>query len=265
MVLQPFLFRRGQESVRSPGNKMLFKQFVIIMPIFLLDPVKRDFQVSQQILSPLRHRKEVIGGTDLADWRRFPRFVQNARRETVHRDIGIQLALFQHLQGFVLAAGDLDDLALHPVDFFPVLVEPFLHAPLVDADLFAVQRPEVCRGDFRVVLRDEQVILLRAHRQGGEQHAFRPLRRIAHVAHHVDLAPDQHLQQLRPASLDIFIIPPVVGCDLHLVFIRVSGPSAEPVRRVEGGFIPSDADDLPVRLRLRAARRQHCSRQQKAH
>ena len=68
--VQPFLFRRGQERVRSADHQVLVKQFLAVVPVFFLDPGQCRIQFAQQVGPLLRQREEVVAGPDPADRRR---------------------------------------------------------------------------------------------------------------------------------------------------------------------------------------------------
>ena len=108
-----------------------------------------------------------------------------------------------------------------------------MNASLVCADSFPVERGIVFRRDLRIIGRDEEIILLRSHGKGRKQHFFRAFPGIGHIAQEINLAINQHLQKLRPASLHIFIGPARIGGELLLVIVGVAGTPAKLIRSVE--------------------------------
>ena len=108
------------------------------------------------------------------------------------------------------------------------------------------------------------MIPFRSHRFGRIQNLLRPFRGIGNVGQQVQLAGDQHLQQLRPAALDIFIGPPGVDRNPLLIHVPVSALPPEGIRVVEGRLVPPDPHDLWLLLLCRRSSRQGypCQQQQ---
>ena len=107
------------------------------------------------------------------------------------------------------------------------------------------------------------MVILRAHFDGGIQDLLRPLLGIGHVAEEVDLPRYQHLKQLRPAALHVFVIPPGEGGDPLLVLVSIAGAAAKGVRMMIGGFVPADPHRLPAALGLGRGRQQKGKRRGK--
>ena len=80
------------------------------------------------------------------------------------------------------------DLGLYAVGRRPIAEEADLHAVPVGADAFAVKGGIVLRADLAVPGRNEEIVFLRAHRHGREQHALRPFFRKGNIAQQVDFA-----------------------------------------------------------------------------
>ena len=102
MGFQPGQLFRRKKCVGSGSDEVLFSHFLIVVAIFLLDPVHPCFQLRKQIRAVFINRKIEIGRTDFADRQRMPRFHKIFGCEGIHSDIGIQLTVFQLLKGFFL-------------------------------------------------------------------------------------------------------------------------------------------------------------------
>ena len=63
--------------------------------------------------------------------------------EGVHRDVGVQLAVLEHLQRLVFRRGELYHFGREPVAPRPVVIEIGLHAVPVYADALSVERGRV--------------------------------------------------------------------------------------------------------------------------
>ena len=140
-------------------------------------------QLVQQIRAVFADRKIVVGRACLADRDRLGRM-----DEGIHRDVAVKLTHGELFQRLFLRVRNLDDLRLHAVLFCPFPVQIRLHAALVDADPLPVLRARILRQNLAVVRRDEEIVFLRAHRQGREQHALRPFVRKGDIAHQIDFA-----------------------------------------------------------------------------
>ena len=251
------LFLR-QKRVGAGPLDVLFEHPLVVVAVLALDAVQGFVQIIEQVGALRADGKEEIGSADLAHGHGELRI-----HKGVHGDVAVQLAPRHHRQRLVLAAGQLDQLRLNAVAPRPLPIEIGLYAALVDADPLSVQRGVVRRIDALVARRGEQVVFLRAHRQGRVQHLAGSLLGAGDVAHQVDVAVDQHLHQCRPAPGDAFVLPARIGGDLHLVFVAVPGPLPERVGGVEGGFIPADAHDLLLVVGVRGQRpEQQCDQYQ---
>ena len=188
---------------------MLLKHLLIEIRIFFLNALHRRVQILQQIGTVLVDGEKEFGGTDPANRRQMPRVAVGVRR-----NIGVQLPGAQHLQSLRFCAGELRQLCLNSVKFRPAPIIIRLNAVLVDADPLAVQGGIILRRDVPIFGEDENAIFFRSHGVLWKQHRSRAFFGIGDVAHHVDPAVCQHLQQFRPASMDIGIVPSGIGRDL---------------------------------------------------
>ena len=126
----------------------------------------------------------------------------------------------------------------------PFAVKLRLYAVLVDSYPLAVEGRIIIRSDLLIVRRYKYVIHLRAHRKIRVQHLCAALVGIRDIAHHVDLAPLEHLEKLRPAGAHVLVFPAGISCDLHLVLIRIARAPSLLVLCVERGLIPAHAHCL---------------------
>ena len=84
-----------------------------------------------------------------------------------------------------------------------------------------------------------QVIDFLAHRQLTEQHVLRTVLGVGNTSHQVDLAVFHHLEQVRPAGLDVFVSPAGVCRDRLLVFVGIAAALAVLARDIVGVLIPA--------------------------
>ena len=259
MLCQPVDLFRSEKGVGADAPDVFFKELLVVIAVFVLNPAHGRVQLVQQIRAVFADREIVIGRACLADRDRLGRM-----DEGIHRDVAVKLTHGELFQRLFLRVRNLDDLRLHAVLFcpFPVLIR--LYAALVDADPPAVLRARILRQNLAVVRRDEEIVFLRAHGQRGIEHVFGALLGVRDIAHEIDFALLQHLEQVRPASADVLIGPARIAGQLDLVFIGIAAAPAALVQRVVGRVVPADPDDLPVLLCLRRSRHKKDRRKNKA-
>ena len=239
VVLDPVHLFGGEEAVDGAGLVELFGHLLVKVAVVLKDAVHRDIQILLQVRAVFVDAEVGIRGADLAHRHDVGRVAVG-----VQRDQHVDLAAEQHLDHLRRLDGQLDDLGRDVVLFGPVDEELLLNAALVDADALAVHGGEVVRPNFGVVGRDEDMVVLRAHRLGGIEDLPDPIFLIGHVAQQVNLTGHQLFKQLGPAALDILIGPAGVDGDALLILIAVARFPAEGIGAVEGRLVPADADRL---------------------
>ncbi len=149
---------------------------------------------------------------------------------------------------------------------FPRIKLRGMDTPIEKADPLAVQGLQIRHGNIGIhKVRIQQVFLL-THRQFGEQHGLGTLIRIGNAAHQVEFPVFHHLQQLRPAGVYIFIIPPRIGGYRLLVLVTISTPLSVLPGDVVGILKPSHLHRFRFCLLRRDAHRQqenHTEKEQK--
>ena len=130
----PFCFLRGKKRVGSCLPEVPAVHLLVIVPVFVLNPVQRHIQISQKIRAVFADREKEIGESDLAYRNRKLRL-----REGINGDIGVQPAVIQHLERFVLCPRHFEKLCMDVILPFPFKKEVCLDASLVYADPFPVQ------------------------------------------------------------------------------------------------------------------------------
>ena len=232
---------------------VFFIHILVEEAVFVVQARHSRVELPEQISAFLADGKVKIRGTHSANGNILIKIVVG-----VDSEIGVYRAAVEQLHYLVARLGHLDDLRIQPVQLDPVFQELDLDAALCYSYLLAVQREVVVGADLPVIPGHKKIVFLGAHRQIRKIHLFRAFLGEGNVAHQVDFALGEHLQQIRPASLDILVVPAGVGGDFTLVLIRIARAPAEPIHSVEGRFVPSDAHDLA--LCLFGADRQSCNR-----
>ena len=236
---EPVLLLLTEEETRPGEADVLLGELLVEVPVFVLNPAHGSVQLFPQVRALFVEGKVEVGGANLHLGNRFvdvPIHIQG--------EVGVQLAPLHHLQGSLLGVGQLYQLCLNAVLFGPIIVEPALDAALGHADALAVQRRGGVLLNLGVLRGGEKVVLLGAHGHIRIEHLLLSFRQIGHIAHQVDLAGHQHLHQLGPAALHIFIIPPGVSGDFTLILVGVAGAPPKLVCGVEGRLVPADPHGL---------------------
>ena len=162
--------------------------------------------------------------------------------------VAVELPPHDHFHGFVLVLKQRDDLNLYAVFSAQSFRKPSCTLPWLTPMRLPLKVSRLIRGDVAVLRVNINIVGFRAHGQLGEGHEFLALRLEGHVAEQVDLPVLQHLQQVRPAVLHIFVGPAGVGGDLVLILIGDAAAPAELIPVAEGRIKPPYAHDLQINL-----------------
>ena len=233
---KPVVFGRSKVRTEITVVKILAVHLLVVIPVFILDPVHGGVQLFQQVGTIPVHRVVKRSRSYLAN-RYGSACVTAFLNECAY--VQINIAPAQFLQGIPFPAGQFHKFCFDAVFFCPGKIQIFLDAAFVHSDPFSVKGSVVIKADGLVVVGNKNIILLFSHGQGRIQHVLRPFFRMGDIAEQVDFTLLQHLQQFRPACLNVFILPARIGSDFLLVFIGITGPSAIGIRYVEGRFVPA--------------------------
>ena len=255
--VEPFPLIHGEVKIGAGILQVFGGELLRIMLVLGLDPVQGDIQLGQEIGALFADGKEEIGAPDL------PQRDGDIRISIgVKGDEGVYLPIAQLNERFRLGTVQIHNFGRDIMGFGPVQELSPLDAAPGDADLFPVQGGKIFGGNFFVIRGNIEVIQFLAHGNGGVEHILRPVLGVGNVAHQVDLAFLQQLEQFRPVAFNIFIFPAGVGGDFPLILIGVAGTAAEGILVIEGRVIPADADDFGAFLG-RNHRRQKAQRYQR--
>ena len=229
MLLVPGQLILRQEAGEPAGLVVLCGHLFVEIPVVLHDAVHGSVQLAFEIRAVPVHAEEGFRKANLADG-------QHVRGVSVgiQRHKRVDFAALQHGKQLRCLARQLRDLGVNVIILRPLNKKLFLNAVFVDADKLSVKGRKIIRPYLRIVGRDKDMVVLRAHAQSGIEDLLRARFGIGHVAEQVDLPRHQHLKQLGPAALDIFILPAGKGGDPLLVFIAVAGAPSELIRMVKG-------------------------------
>ena len=250
MSVKPFLFFCSEVPVGVGASQVFLVKLLIIKLVLILNPVHSRVQLGQKVGPLLANRKEEIRRAYFADGHGLVRVSVE-----IHGNKGIQLCT-QQQQGFFFRAGHFNDLCLYVVKLQPFTDHFLLKAASCDADPFAVQGYIIFRRNFLIIWGNENIIGLCTHGKGGIQHVFRTLLHKGHVTEQVDLTVFQHLQQLRPGSPHVLVVPAGIGSQLILVLIGIPGTSSKLIRNKVRRLMPADADGLTGILHISRGRKQ---------
>ncbi len=115
--LQPLGLLLGEPDIRPGVSEELLIQLHVIEAVFILYTAHGVIKVGEEIGTVFVNRKEEIRGAYL-----IQRHSLRGIHEGVDRDIGVKLAVVQHLQRLFLDGRDLDQLSVDVVLLCPIII-----------------------------------------------------------------------------------------------------------------------------------------------
>ena len=233
MLRDPVLFLAGQHR-RIGGRKIPLVQLVSVKRLVEFHLAHGVIQLFLQVLPGPADGKVDVGAAGLG----------NGRHAVFHpgRRLGgndaVDLAALRLLLALFEAVGP-HILQMQAVILLPLIELGGLHAGFQQCDAFAVQSAQVRGRNVRVGQVGIQIIDFPAHRQLTEQHVLCTVLGVGNTSHQVDLAAFHHLEQVRPAGLDVFVSPAGVCRDRLLVFVGIAAALAVLARDIVGVLIPA--------------------------